>query len=265
MKYSLIKEYVSLVLEKVGTTKKSSSFGSKFDIRKFKSLKDIKEMNAYANSFLQKLGQGSSRAAYIFSSSKVLKIAINKKGIAQNKTEMDVFTNPKTKPMISKVVDYEPEYTWLLADSVREFKSERDFEIAAGISFDDFIYDVKDVKAGRLETDNPLVMNTVNTMNSTDLLIGDIAIVEHWGKSADGRVVLLDYGFTKEVWEKYYQPGLEPTKDNKPDLKAIKKIVPNDEVETRRATLKTLKHKRPNSSYKTVFDTDSDTDNTLIP
>ena len=252
MKYSLIKEYVSLVLEKVRTTKKSSSFGSKFDIRKFKSLKDIKEMNAYANSFLQKLGQGSSRAAYIFSSSKVLKIAINKKGIAQNKTEMDVFTNPQTKPMISKIVDYDPEYTWLLADSVREFKSERDFEIAAGISFDDFIYDVKDVKAGRLETDNPLVMNTVNTINSTDLLIGDIAIVEHWGKSADGRVVLLDYGFTKEVWENYYQPGLEPDKDEDLDLKPAEvTLVPSDEIETRRPTLKTLK-RNPHDFQKTV-------------
>jgi hypothetical protein len=257
MKYSLIKEYVSLVLEKVRTTKKGSSFGSKFDIRKFKSLKDIKEINAYADSFLQKLGQGSSRAAYILSSSKVLKIAVNKKGIAQNKTEMDVFTNPQTKPMISKIVDYDPEYTWLLADSVREFKSERDFEIAAKIRFDDFIDEVRNVKTGKSETNNQLVMNTVNTMNSTDLLIGDLAIVEHWGKSADGRVVLLDYGFTKEVWEKYYQPGLASSED-KEDLKATEKNTPGDEIETRKLTLKTLKRKRPNSSYKTVYDTGTD-------
>ena len=257
MKYSLIKEYVSLVLEKVRTTKKGSSFGNKFDIRKFKSLKDIKEINAYADSFLQKLGQGSSRAAYILSSSKVLKIAVNKKGIAQNKTEMDVFTNPQTKPMISKIVDYDPEYTWLLADSVREFKSERDFEIAAKIRFDDFIDEVRNVKTGKSETNNQLVMNTVNTMNSTDLLIGDLAIVEHWGKSADGRVVLLDYGFTKEVWEKYYQPGLASS-EYKEDLKATEKNTPGDEIETRKLTLKTLKRKRPNSSYKTVYDTGTD-------
>jgi hypothetical protein len=257
MNYDLIKEYVSLVLEKVRTTKKGSSFGNKFDIRKFKSLKDIKEMNAYADSFLEKLGQGSSRAAYILSSSKVLKIAVNKKGVAQNKTEMDVFTNPQTKPMISKIVDYDPEYTWLLADSVREFKSERDFEVAAKIRFGDFIDEVRSVKAGKSETNNQLVMNTVNTMNSTDLLIGDIAIVEHWGKSADGRVVLLDYGFTKEVWEKYYQPGLESTED-KEDLKATEKNTQGDEIETRKLTLKTLKRKRPNSSYNTVSDAGTD-------
>jgi len=252
MNYDLIKEYVSFIVEKIRTAKKNSEFGDRFNFKKFKSLNNVRKMKAFADSFLQKLGQGSSRAAYVFSSNKVLKVAINKKGIAQNKTELDVFTNPQTKPMISKIVDYDPNYMWLLADSVREFKSERDFEIAAGISFDDFIYDVKDVKAGRLETDNPLVMNTVNTINSTDLLIGDIAIVEHWGKSADGRVVLLDYGFTKEVWENYYQPGLEPDKDEDLDLKPAEvTLVPSDEIETRRPTLKTLK-RNPHDFQKTV-------------
>ena len=37
------------------------------------------------------------------------------------------------------------------------------------------------------------------------IISGDTMLPEHWGNTADGRVVLLDYGFTKDVSAKLYQ------------------------------------------------------------
>lgn len=200
----ILKEYVRLVLEKIRTVKKNSAFGDRFDIRKFKSLDNIEFMKAYADSFLQLLGEGSSRVAYTLSSNKVLKIATNKKGIDQNLAELDVFTNPATKPMVAKVQDYDPEYRWLVADSVRVFSNEAEFEKETGLDFKEFVEEVKISLIKKVNPKSDLAANTIKTIVNSNLMLGDVARIEHWGKSSDGRVVLLDYGFTKDVWQLHY-------------------------------------------------------------
>ena len=37
-----------------------------------------------------------------------------------------------------------------------------------------------------------------------ELVSTDLAKIGHWGKTADQRVVLLDYGFTDDVRNDYY-------------------------------------------------------------
>lgn len=208
----ILKEYVRLVLEKIRTVKKNSPFGDRFDVRKFKSLDNIEFMKAYADSFLQLLGEGSSRVAYALSSNKVLKIAINKKGIDQNLAELDVFTNPATKPMVAKVQDYDPEYRWLVADSVRIFSNETEFEKETGLDFKEFVEEVKNSLIKKVMPESDLASSTVKTIVNSNLMLGDVARIDHWGKSSDGRVVLLDYGFTKEVWEMHYLSKSLPKK-----------------------------------------------------
>jgi hypothetical protein len=51
----------------------------KFDLSKFKGL-DPSEMFEYAKSTLEEIGRGSSRAAFVLSSGKVLKIAVHQVG-----------------------------------------------------------------------------------------------------------------------------------------------------------------------------------------
>ena len=226
----ILKEYVRLVLEKIRTVKKNSPFGDRFDVRKFKSLDNIEFMKAYANSFLQLLGEGSSRVAYALSSNKVLKIAINKKGIDQNLAELDVFTNPATKPMVAKVQDYDPEYRWLVADSVRIFSNEAEFEKETGLDFKEFTEEVKNALIKKVMPESDLAANTLKTIINSNLMLGDVARIDHWGKSSDGRVVLLDYGFTKDVWQAHYsskstpkKPPMNPKKRIQNDLSATKK------------------------------------------
>jgi hypothetical protein len=87
----LLREYLSLVIEKIRSKKVSSGrLGGHFDLKKFKSLDSIDMMKIYAGEFLENIGEGSSRVAFLFSGKYVLKIALNKKGVGQNEAELDV-------------------------------------------------------------------------------------------------------------------------------------------------------------------------------
>lgn len=54
-----------------------------------------------------------------------------------------------------------------------------------------------------LEKPHPFVMKIVDLVHNNDLHIGDV-ISDHFGKTADGRIVMIDYGYTEEVAERYY-------------------------------------------------------------
>lgn len=225
MDLRLLKEYVRLLTEKIRSQKSAS--GKKFELPRFKSLEDVNMMNRYAESFLDKLGQGSSRAAYQLTSRYVLKIAINDKGIAQNEAELDVYTNPQTKSITSKIHSADQQHRWVIADVVRPFKNAVDFEKTTGSKWPNFVTTVRTaVKNGKLAQDAPdFIKAVVATVRNNKLGIGDIINVEHWGKTPDGRTVLLDYGFTEDVWSKHYANDKESgvqAKSASPDDATVK-------------------------------------------
>jgi len=219
---SVLREYISMLVGEIRSTKKGSAFGDKFNMKKFESLDNPNMLLAYADSFLQKLGQGSSRAAYVFSSRYVLKIAINNKGIAQNETEVQVATNPETKAIIARVHKADPDNKWVISDAVRELKNEKEFADATGLDWTTFIKEVKALFKGEpVEDPSEMAQAMAATMKANDLMFGDIKEITHWGKAADGRVVLLDYGFTGEVFEKHYSQD-RARKTAPPDAATVK-------------------------------------------
>ena len=52
--------------------------------------------------------------------------------------------------------------------------------------------------------DHPLVKALVNGIENFGMGYGDLVQMIHWGKTPDGRAVLLDYGLTDEIYDKYY-------------------------------------------------------------
>lgn len=202
---SLLREYISMLLWEIRSIKKGSAFGDKFNMKKFEALDNINMLVAYAESFLEKLGQGSSRVAFVLSPRYVLKIAINNKGIAQNETEVQIASNPKTKSIIAKVHKFDPNYKWVISDAVRELKSDDDFSKATGLNWYTFLYEVAAIAKGKwIGYPSEMAQATGETMKVNNMMFGDISKIGHWDKTADGRVVLLDYGLTGEVWKKHY-------------------------------------------------------------
>lgn len=203
------------------------------DLTKFPSFEDRME---WVEKNLRFLGQGSSRSAYILDSKRVLKLAINHKGIAQNETEIEVATDPKQKQIYAKIFQYDPKYKWLVSELVRELNSQDEFHQLTGVewryfenivemsfglkgsrNWQEYVYLIRNhLKYYEGFTDNEAeeyieklisnkwFFNAMESLKNSSLLGGDIAIIEHWGKTPDQRVVLLDYGYTKAVRSQFY-------------------------------------------------------------
>lgn len=211
----LIREYVRSMIE-VRSSKPSSGdakkqYGTKFDFNTFSKLETTEEMIEYASNFLQPLGKGSSRQAFVFSSKYALKIAMNEKGLAQNKVEIDASTDPMIKQVVASVQRADDKHRWLLSDLVRSLKGSEEFESLTGGGFVDFVFYLEDVHDTGAFDDPPtdFALMVAKIMKKANLLYGDIISFEHWGKTPDGRAVLLDYGFNQEVWEKHYKTDQE--------------------------------------------------------
>lgn len=193
---------------------------------------------------LEQLGRGSARTVFLISPKKVLKVGRGQRGYAQNEAEVEVATNPATKNIITKIFDYDPKYQWLISEFVREFREHEKpkFERLAGFDFDlllnfiselDSFEDVNHIfdflesmytstinsqwssdpqknvcnkKRKQLKSKEfiTFAINLYNIFKSSNLLAGDLLSISHWGQTGDGRVVLLDYGYTFEVADKYY-------------------------------------------------------------
>jgi len=204
----LLREYVSLMIEKIRTAKNSKSkFGERFDLKKFKALDSAHMMLVYANQYLEPLGEGSSRRAFTLSSKYALKIALNEKGIAQNEAELDVFTNPKTKGVVAKIYGADNENRWVISDLVKPLQrgSEDEFAQITGTDWEDFRMTLRGALKGEKVWPDEFTQSAITVAKSNNLVYGDLGEIGHWGKTPDGRCVLLDYGFTEGVWNDHYK------------------------------------------------------------
>lgn len=206
---------------------------SKFNLDEFKRLSSPEEMLNYTEDRLEKLGAGSSRTVFALSGSKVLKIAAPLRGkgtaeagIAQNKSEVDIYTNPNIKEVVAKIFDSDSEYRWIISEIVRPLNSRSEFEsltntpltetvdYASAVFNDQIPYELVlndwkdeiDMKPGGW-------FDIMLHLLDMDLIPGDLDEYGHWGKTSEGRVVLLDYGFTGDVGDNFYQHPEEENPD----------------------------------------------------
>ncbi len=189
----LLQDYVRLMIEAIRTKKGvKSKMGEKFSLQKFKSLPNSEIMIQYANQYLDKLGEGSSRIAFLLSSKYVLKVALNKKGLAQNKAELEVFTNPTSKNVVAKIYGSDDASQWVIADLVRPVKSPEEFEQLSGQDWEDFVkYVGPAIKEPERVPDSHKWLKAVAiTARENNLLRGDLEEIDHWGRTPDGRCVL---------------------------------------------------------------------------
>lgn len=139
-KTNLLEVLQKLIAEEVGEAIRQAG-KLPFDMKHFRSLQDLREIYRYASVRLEPLGAGSSRAAFLLSSGKVLKIAHGKEnaGKAQNQEEVNVFTNPLAKPVVAKVFDYDPNFRWIISELVKPLDNWSYVQKKFGVSYDQFV------------------------------------------------------------------------------------------------------------------------------
>lgn len=92
-----------------------------FSMDKFKSLNTFKQRISYCQKNLKNyIGEGSARMVFMIDDTKVLKLAMNEKGLAQNKSELELSRNPKYKDIVALTIDSDPKNLWIEMELARK-------------------------------------------------------------------------------------------------------------------------------------------------
>lgn len=173
--------------------------------------KAISELHKWVNKVKYKfLDKGSSREVYEIDRNYVLKIALDIKGITQNKSEAR-YSNKLTDIPIARVLYIDPKGLYLIQEKAEELDS-YEFEAYYGIDWDTFsdIVDkigsksiTKSTKKQLYDTLPTRLKDLIAKLAKHQFLIGDLAYIENWG-IIDGQPVIVDLGGTLNVHRNYY-------------------------------------------------------------
>lgn len=184
---------------------------SEFDFEYFKSLDRFSIAKKYISGKLKRIGAGSSREVYEYGD-KAIKVAKNSKGIAQNSVEGDYGLHRMYEDILPKLYDKHDEDIWILVERADKI-TKLEFKKLAGISFEDFCVAIssesmrlrgKSYKDVTEFLENPFTESVVSMMVNFDMLHGDFMKLNTFGKIGN-RVVVVDPGFTNEVYKTHYR------------------------------------------------------------
>lgn len=180
----------------------------------------------YAKQKARHIGAGSSRVAFIIQyegRDTVLKIAKNKKGIAQNAEEVALFEDWYLKklnitiPMIDYDTEDENAPTWIHVEKANKATNAL-FKKIAGMTLEECI-DYAELMSGRGGTSyikdkyknstipdsgNEFLENLIDFVgNYTHIPLGDLRRLANWGEYK-GFPVIIDLGLTDTTLKQYY-------------------------------------------------------------
>lgn len=205
----------------VETTSKliDEDYPQSFNIEEFKLLTSFNARVKYCEQHLTRISSGSSRIVYIIDDTKVLKLAKNVKGLAQNEVEINNGNDYLLDGLVPNVYEYDENYKWFetqLAEKISKSK----FEQIVGISWDIYTkllynhaitasiirHDSKyDIPQEILDEswENEFIVSMYDYIGSYGIFNGDLQVLSSYG-IINGNVVLIDSGATDEVLKKHY-------------------------------------------------------------
>ena len=204
-----------------------------FSLQRLSSITNFRDRLNYCKQELgPSIGGGSSRVVFQIDDEKVLKLAKNKKGLAQNEAEGKPDYVKDGYSMFPKKFEYDENYSWIVSEYVLPAK-EQDFQQVLGMSskeffniiyniwydhngygkrFDNWVYKkIEDMsKIWELTEDYDSIFYELNDfLGSYDyIMIGDLLCIVNWGmtiRSGEPYMVVLDSGFTEDVYNSYYK------------------------------------------------------------
>ena len=202
-----------------------------FDMRELKALKSYAARVAYCNQKLQKLGAGSSRVVFAVDDEKVLKVAKNQKGLAQNQEEMQGWRQ-NYYDCFAKVYDASEDGIFLEMQAARRAKNS-DFKRLTGYGFDvmcawveytaslylpinkqpyrdrkfDALFNSDEWSDG---LDNYNLFGRIHSYlcDTCTRSYGDYCRLSSWGvvsENGEEKLVLIDFGLTDEIFDTFYK------------------------------------------------------------
>lgn len=196
------------------------AYPSSFNMEEFKSINSFAGRVKYCRTHLKRLAEGSSRMVFQIDDEKVLKLAKNRKGLAQNMAEADMGYNEGYFDCIAKVFDYEENNYFFVEMELARKCSPADFKRVTEYDFETFVNFIQSELNGTLKKnftddfidnaydENSIMTQVIDFIHSWDLPAGDLYRIEHYGivkRNGEEYVVIIDYGLTDKVLKQHYQ------------------------------------------------------------
>jgi hypothetical protein len=198
---------------------KEMAYPQNFSFDELLKLTSYRKRIDYIQNRLQRISSGSSRIAYKVDEEKVLKVAKNRKGLAQNIAEsdwgvQDMYSNS----IAAKVFETDEKGIFLEMELARKVTPTK-FKQILGFSIDDLeVYLEKYYLNYKHRTLNPELEERMKEnewlIDLQDLAInfdhpipGDFTKLSSYGlvsREGEERIVLIDFGFTNSVKRDYY-------------------------------------------------------------
>jgi hypothetical protein len=197
-----------------------------WDKESFSSDKSFASRVRYAQERAKKIGTGSSRIAFEIEYEgrpTILKVAKNKKGIAQNEYESQMFGDyyltgmQMTIPMIDHDEENDPPI-WIHTEKAEKMKPNQFKQFFGGLDPYEVIKAV-DYLTGKVQTrnisperveqynelfeENEYINNLVDIIGNYDLPAGDFTRLANWGVYKNSPVII-DIGGSSEVMKLHY-------------------------------------------------------------
>lgn len=192
-----------------------------FSTEQLKTLNSFQKRKKYCDNMLgSPIGKGSARIVYQIDDEKVLKLAFNSKGVAQNEAEAD--WNAQNYGVVPTLYDVDDDYMYIISEYVIPAKKQ-DFKEILGMSFEDFqqvVMQIYNKYARRpvgtrlnweqfeeIMENNEWLYQLNMFMSDYGMPYGDIVALRNLGicnRDGEAEIVVLDYGFNEEISKLYY-------------------------------------------------------------
>ena len=194
-----------------------------WNIEEFKKLNSFNKRIKYCEQNLQRISSGTSRIVYKIDETKVLKLAKNEKGIAQNNTEINFSEDYLWDMVVAKLFDYDEDGLWVEMELARKVTTSI-WNNIVGIPIDIFrdgtrymeqqkgshktLYRLKEPERMEELYENDFTSTILDLIANYDVVSGDFGKLSTYGLvNRDGKdeIVIIDYGLTNEVYDSYYK------------------------------------------------------------
>lgn len=198
-------------------------FKEKF-LPEFSKIRTFAGKIKYADQNLTRIGSGSGRAVYDIDGTKVLKVAKNPKGIAQNEIEAPLGNDYYTKDIVTEVFDNAEDDSWLIAEKAKKVSESRIKQLtgipslARLYQYLRYIYE-QSVKPNKnyptrlsqeeleLFYENEFASGLGDLIGNYNHSYGDMGRPSTYGeviRNGQPTIVLTDYGLSDEVYSQHY-------------------------------------------------------------
>jgi hypothetical protein len=194
-----------------------------FNMDTFKSIRSYADKIKYVRENLgNPLGSGTARMVFNIDGTKVLKLAKNEKGVAQNEVESNYYSDSYWADILANVIDFdEKNYYWVEMEIAQKVRKS-DFKRLYNVSFDDlgvylryrYLTSKNSPYAGEIDSDkldefnnNDFVVNITDYMLSNNVPYGDLVRISSYGlvkRKYGDVIVIIDFGITEDVHKQYY-------------------------------------------------------------